>query len=115
MRRNFLIDLDGTVCEDIPNEENHRYPDAQVLKDDNGTTAVEWVNGLHDQGHTITFFTAREEKDREVTLLWLQRHGFKFHGLIMGKPRGGNYVWVDNLPVIGVQFVGTYDGLDDEW
>ena len=27
----WLIDIDGTVCEDIPNEESHRFREAKVL------------------------------------------------------------------------------------
>lgn len=105
-RCNYLIDIDGTVCEDIPNEESHRYGDAKVIPG-----AVEWVNGLRDAGHTITFFTARETKDRGTTIVWLMNHGFKFHNLIMDKPRGGNYVWVDNLDVTGVKYQGSYSDL----
>ena len=31
MKNNFLVDIDGSICEDIPNEEPHRYPDAKPL------------------------------------------------------------------------------------
>ena len=105
---NYLIDIDGTICEDIRNEESERYPTAKVYKG-----AVAYVNGKYDQGHRITFFTARESKDREVTMLWLNQHGFKFHQLIMDKPRSlhGHYRWVDNVPVTGVLFKGSYEGL----
>ncbi|MBL8030923.1 MAG: class I tRNA ligase family protein, partial [Candidatus Doudnabacteria bacterium] len=48
-------------------------------------------------GHIITFFTSRTEAHRAVTEEWLQRHGFKYHGCLFGKPRGGNYHWIDNL------------------
>ena len=27
----WLIDIDGTVCEDIPNEESYRFHDAEPL------------------------------------------------------------------------------------
>lgn len=103
---NYLIDLDGTVCEDIPNEESHRYPYAHVLKG-----AVKKVRELYDSGNRITFFTSRESKDREVTLAWLIRHGFKFHGLIMDKPRGGQYTWIDNLDVKGIKFRGDWENV----
>jgi len=98
---NYLIDLDGTVCEDIPNEESHRYSDAEPYEG-----AAEILQSLVDNGHTVTYFTAREEKDRMVTLTWLAKHGFPEGRLIMDKPRGGNYVWVDNHKVRGVRFVG---------
>lgn len=32
--KNYLIDIDGTVCEDIPNEEAWRMADAEVFDDD---------------------------------------------------------------------------------
>jgi hypothetical protein len=101
---NYLIDIDGTICEDISNEESHRYISARVFEG-----AVDWVNCLYAQGHQITFFTARESKDRLVTLDWLETYGFRFHSLLMDKPRGGDYVWVDNLDVMGVKYEGSYD------
>jgi hypothetical protein len=109
--KNILIDLDGTVCEDIPNEESHRFPTAKVLVDRTGVSAVSWVNQLYDGGHRIVFFTARVEKDRQATLLWLRRNGFRFHDLLMGKPRGGRYVWVDNLDAVALKFSNSYSDL----
>jgi hydroxymethylpyrimidine pyrophosphatase-like HAD family hydrolase len=101
---NYLIDIDGTICEDIPNEEAERFPVAKVFPG-----AVEWVNGLYEDGHYIFFFTAREHKHFHVTYQWLEKHGFKFHSIITNKPRGGNYVWVDNLDVTAIKFTGSYD------
>ena len=31
-KKNFLIDIDGTICEDIPNEEPERMATAECLK-----------------------------------------------------------------------------------
>ena len=42
--------------------------------------SVDYVNSLYEQGHNITFFTARLEKHREVTEKWLKKHNFKYHG-----------------------------------
>jgi uncharacterized HAD superfamily protein len=103
---NMLIDIDGTICEDIPNDEADRFPDAKVFPG-----AVEWVNKLYEEGHIITFFTARLPQHWRITAKWLDRHGFKYHSILCGKPRGGNYVWVDNLDVTAVKFTGTYDQL----
>ncbi len=91
---NYIIDIDGTVCEDIPNEEPDRMPDAEEIPG-----ARERVNSLYEAGHIITFFTARAEEHREVTEQWLQDHGFKYHGIIFGKPRGGNYCYIDDASV----------------
>ena len=63
------------------------------------------------QGHIITFFTSRTEEHREVTEMWLKKHDFKYHGLLMGKPRGGNYHWIDNCDVKATRFNGSFTEL----
>jgi hypothetical protein len=107
----FLIDIDGTVCEDIKNEDSHLYKDAKAFPE-----AREVLNKWYYEGNVITFFTAREEKDREVTEVWLDRNGFKYHGLVMNKPRiedGQEYVWVDNKKVRAVTYMGTWGELKE--
>ncbi|MFN9799177.1 MAG: phosphoheptose isomerase, partial [Bacteroidota bacterium] len=71
--KNFLIDIDGTVGEDIPNEEPWRMEDAAVYPD-----ALQKCNQWYDQGHIIFFFTSRTEAHREVTERWLNQSGFKY-------------------------------------
>jgi hypothetical protein len=105
----FLIDIDGTICEDIKNEDSHLYPTVKVIEG-----SLEQINKWAEEGHTITFFTAREEKDRVVTLKWLWENGFKFDQLIMNKPRikdNQEYVWVDNRKVRAVTYSGTWSDL----
>ena len=104
--KNFLIDIDGTICDDIPNEEPHRMVTAEVYPD-----ALEILNKWYDEGHIITFFTSRTEEHREITETWLNTHGFKYHGLLMGKPRGGNYHWIDNHLVKATRFKGKFTEL----
>ncbi len=104
--KNYLIDIDGTVCDDIPNEEPERmatclpYPDALKI-----------VNKWYDEGHLITFFTSRTDEHREVTEAWLKKHDFKYHGLLLNKPRGGNYHWIDNHIVRATRFKGKFTDL----
>jgi hypothetical protein len=104
--KNFLIDIDGTVCDDVPNEEPERmgtvlpYPDALKI-----------LNKWHEEGHIITFFTSRTEEHREITEAWLEKHNFKYHALLMGKPRGGNYHWIDNHIVRATRFKGKFTDL----
>ncbi len=104
--KNYLIDIDGTVCDDVPNEEPERmravlpYPDA-----------LKMLNKWYDEGHVITFFTSRTEDHREVTEDWLKKHNFKYHGLLMSKPRGGNYHWIDNHIVKATRFKGKFTDL----
>lgn len=107
--KNYLIDIDGTICDDIPNEEPERMSTANVYPD-----ALQTLNKWYAQGHYITFFTSRVEEHREVTEVWLEKHGFNYHGLLMGKPRGGNYHWVDNHIVRATRFDGKFTDLVEE-
>lgn len=104
--KNYLIDIDGTICDDIPNEEPERMATAKVFPD-----ALETLNKWYDEGHIITFFTSRVEEHREVTEKWLDENGFKYHGMMMGKPRGGNYHWVDNHIVRATRYEGKFTDL----
>ena len=104
--KNYLIDIDGTICDDIPNEEPERMATAKLYPD-----ALETLNNWYDEGHVITFFTSRTEDHREVTEKWLKDNGFKWHGLLMGKPRGGNYHWVDNHIVRATRYEGRFTDL----
>ena len=107
--KNFLVDIDGTVGDDIPNEEPERMEDAAVYPD-----ALAKVNQWFEEGHIITCFTSRTEAHREVTERWLKKNGFKYHGLLMGKPRGGNYHWIDNHLVRATRFTGKFTDLIDK-
>lgn len=104
--KNFLIDIDGTICDDVPNEEPERmrhiapYPDA-----------LEIINKWYEQGHIIYYFTSRTEEHRQITEEWLRKHSFKYHGMLMGKPRGGNYHWIDNHIVRATRFKGKFTDL----
>jgi len=104
--KNFLIDIDGTICDDVPNEEAERmatvlpYPDALKI-----------LNKWYEEGHIIFFFTSRTEAHREVTETWLKKHKFKYHGILFGKPRGGNYHWIDNHIVKATRFKGKFTDL----
>jgi len=104
--KNYLIDIDGTVGEDIPNEEPERMLTAEVYPD-----ALATCNKWYDEGHIICFFTSRTEAHREYTEIWLKKHGFKYHKLLMGKPRGGNYHWIDNHIVKATRFRGKFTEL----
>ena len=76
--KNYLIDIDGTITDDIPNEEPERMETANLYPD-----ALATLNKWYDQGHVIYFFTSRTEQHREVTERWLNKNGFKYHGMVM--------------------------------
>ena len=104
--KNYLIDIDGTICDDIPNEQPDRMSTATVYPE-----ALITLNKWYNQGHIITFFTSRIETHRTVTEIWLKRQGFKYHGLLMNKPRGGNYHWIDNHMVRATRYDGKFTDL----
>lgn len=104
--KNYLIDIDGTICDDIPNEEPERMLTAEVYAD-----ALETLNRWFEEGHIIYFFTSRTEAHREYTEIWLKKHGFKYHGILFGKPRGGNYHWIDNHLVKATRYKGKFTDL----
>jgi len=99
MKNIWLIDIDGTVCEDIPNEEAERFETAKPLKG-----AREKVEALWAQGDRVVFFTARTSYHAEVTEYWLTKHGFVYESVVYNKPRigdGWKYNWIDNKEVEG--------------
>lgn len=104
--KNYLIDIDGTVCDDVPNEAPERMVTAKPYPD-----ALATCNKWFDEGHVITFFTSRTEPLREITEIWLKQHGFKYHYLLMNKPRGGNYHWIDNHIVKATRYMGKFTDL----
>ena len=104
--KNYLIDIDGTICDDIPNEEPERMLTAAVYPD-----ALKTINRWYDQGHVICFFTSRTEEHRAYTEIWLRDNGFRYHSLLMGKPRGGNYHWIDNHLVKATRYRGKFTDL----
>jgi uncharacterized HAD superfamily protein len=104
--KNFLIDIDGTITDDVPNEEPERMVTCMPYPD-----ALETMAKWYDEGHVLTFFTSRTEAHREVTEVWLKKHSIKYHSLLMGKPRGGNYHWIDNHIVRATRFEGKFTEL----
>ena len=105
-RKNYLIDIDGTITDDIPNEEPHRMVTCLPYEG-----SVEIINKWFEEGHIITFFTSRTEEHRKVTENWFSKHNFKYHNLLMNKPRGGNYHWIDNHIVRGTRYNGKWTPL----
>lgn len=101
--KNYLIDIDGTITDDIPNEEWEKMVSCLPYPD-----ALETINRWYDQGHIICFFTSRTEDLKQLTIDWLDKHGFKYHSVLCGKPRGGNYHWIDNHLVKATRFKGKF-------
>ena len=98
-----LIDIDGTITDDVPNEEPERMSTCLPYEG-----SVEMINNWYDEGHIITFFTSRTNEHEVVTKQWLDKHGFKYHNLLLNKPRGGNYHWIDNHIVRATRYEGKW-------
>lgn len=104
--KNYLIDIDGTITEDVPNEEPSRMETCIPYEG-----SVEMINKWFNEGHIITFFTSRTNEHETVTKIWLEKHGFKYHNLLLNKPRGGNYHWIDNHIVRATRYDGKWSEL----
>ena len=92
--KNYLIDIDGTICEDIPNDEPERMAGAKIIEG-----SQEKINKWYESGNVVTFFTSRTDAHREVTEKWLNEHGFKYNAILFNKPKGGNYYWIDDRDI----------------
>ena len=104
--KNYLIDIDGTVTEDVPNEQPERMSIVEPFEG-----SVEMINSWYDEGHVITFFTSRTDEHELVTKQWLEKWNFKYHNIIFNKPRGGNYHWIDNHIVRATRYNGKWSKL----
>ena len=104
--KNYLIDIDGTITDDVPNEEPERIVTCLPYEG-----SVEMINKWYDDGHVITFFTSRTNEHELVTKQWLDKNGFKYHHLLFNKPRGGNYHWIDNHIVRATRYEGRWTEL----
>jgi uncharacterized HAD superfamily protein len=107
----FIIDVDGTICENIPNELGpERMRHAKPYND-----SISAINSLHDAGHYICFFTARTDEHKEATEDWLKKHGVKYHRLILNKPRKlppfTEYHFIDDTRVKATTYKGKFTNL----
>jgi uncharacterized HAD superfamily protein len=104
--KNYLIDIDGTITEDVPNEQSERMSTVEPFEG-----AVDMINDWYKEGHIITFFTSRTDEHELVTKQWLDKWNFKYHNIIFNKPRGGNYHWIDNHIVRATRYNGKWSKL----
>lgn len=85
----IIIDIDGTICKELPTfERGLAIPQLG---------AVESINKLYDSGETIIFYSSRGWSEYKMTKDWLDRFGFKYHQLLLGKPIGK--VWIDDRAI----------------
>ena len=104
----FIIDIDGTICDNVRNEAGlEAMRNAKPFPESIGT-----INGWHDEGHFVCFFTARTDEHKQATEEWLLKHGVKYHQLIVNKPRKiglfKEYHFIDDAPVRATTYKGKF-------
>jgi len=102
-KKNYIIDIDGVLCNDICNCSPHRMLDAIPNRD-----VISKINDWYSDGHIITFFTARTDEHELVTRNWLVKNGVKYHGVIFNKPRGGNYHYIDDKNIRATRYYNKF-------
>ena len=69
--KNYLIDIDGTICDDIPNEEPERMATAKLYPD-----ALETSNKWYDEGHLLTKFRTWSYMCKGTNITIFMNHRF---------------------------------------
>ena len=109
MRKIFLVDIDGCICEHVDNEHPELMSSALPYQE-----SINKINQWHEQGHYICFFTARTEDHRQITLDWLKSNGVEYDQIIFGKPRrmeGDEYHYIDDTPIRATRYKGVFSDL----
>ena len=82
----YCFDVDGTIC-----TQEEDYSNAQPFLD-----RIKQINFLYDEGHKITFYTARGYLTgidwSETTKNQFEEWGVKYHSLVFGKPNADVYI-----------------------
>ncbi len=53
---------------------------------------IDWVNQQYREKNVIIIYTARPYETMRETVAWLIKHGVKYHGINMDKPKAQIYV-----------------------
>ena len=109
----YIIDLDGTVWDDVPNEVAHNKTATAKVVDN----AVEWIIKKYNEGNYSCLFTARTDAHKKVTEDKLNSIELKYHQLMLNKPRlrhteFDGYHYIDNCAVLKAsRFEGVWTEL----
>jgi len=96
----IAIDIDGTIADfSKVNFGKVNKNTSELLKAKPIKGALEAVNKLYKQGHTVVFYTSRNDESRKVTREWLKKHGFSFHHIVMRKFVA--HVYIDDRAING--------------
>ena len=96
----IAIDVDGTVADcskvnfNLVDKDPNELMKAKPLKG-----ALKGVKKLYQKGHTIVFYSSRENASKEVTERWLKKNGFPFHHIITDKFVA--HIYIDDRAING--------------
>lgn len=85
----IVVDLDGTICSE---ERQFSRALAEPLPG-----AIEALEALNRNGHTIIIYSARTWAEYEMTAAWLAANSVPHSQLILGKPEGD--FWIDDRAI----------------
>ncbi len=93
----YIVDIDGTICTvSLTDDGDVDYTKSSPMMD-----RIKKINDLYDQGHEITYWTARGSAsgiDRsEMTKKQLSEWGVKYHDLKFYKPVYD--IWIDDKAI----------------
>lgn len=92
----YVIDVDGTICTTVS---DGNYESAVPI-----VHRIHKINKLYDEGHYITYLTARgmgrynnnidlaKARFFDITKMQLRLWGCKYHELFLGKPSADFYI-----------------------
>jgi len=83
-KKTVFVDLDGTLCSE---EKTFERSLARPLPG-----AREALERMGRDGHTIVIWTARGWEQYRMTKDWLDRNGFCYDEILMGKPIGDVFI-----------------------
>ena len=87
----IFVDIDGTICDTPFINNKWDYKKSVPNK-----AHIDKINKLYNEGHEITYWTARGAVTGinwyQVTKNQLDKWGCKYHQLFLGKPAGDFYI-----------------------
>ena len=82
----IFVDIDGTICKEGSIKERANSEPLPGAK--------EALSGMRKDGHVVVLWTARGWTEYKLTKSWLDKHGFEYDQIMMGKPIA--HVWIDD-------------------